>query len=147
MISDSERQRLLNNLNKDIDNLFARAAARAGLSDSAFDILYALDVYGDGCSQKDLCERCWMGKQTINSSIKRLCEQGILEKTAGPGRTTTLSLTATGRALVAEKVRPVIEAETAAMHAFSPAELAQALDLLERYRNALANALAEKGLV
>ena len=147
MISDSERQRLLNNLNKDIDNLFARAAARAGLSDSAFDILYALDVYGDGCSQKDLCERCWMGKQTINSSIKRLCEQGILEKPAGPGRTTTLSLTATGRARVAEKVRPVIEAETAAMHAFSPAELAQALDLLERYRNALANALAEKGLV
>ena len=51
------------------------------------------------------------------------------------------------RALVAEKVRPVIEAETAAMHAFSPAELEQALDLLERYRNALANALAEKGMV
>ena len=136
-----ERQRRLNNLEKDIDSIFTRAAVHVGLSDSAFDILYALEAYGDGCSQKDLCERCWMGKQTINSSIKRLCEQGILEKTAGPG------LTATGRALVAEKVRPVIEAETAAMHAFSPAELAQALDLLERYRNALANALAEKGLV
>lgn len=143
-----ERQRRLNNLEKDIDSIFTRAAVHVGLSDSAFDILYALEAYGDGCSsQKDLCERCWMGKQTINSSIKRLCEQGILEKTAGPGRTTTINLTATGRALVAEKVRPVIEAETAAMHAFSPAELAQALDLLERYRNALANALAEKGLV
>lgn len=57
------------------------------------------------------------------------------------------AFSATGRALVAEKVRPVIEDETAAMHAFSPAELAQALDLLERYRNALANALAEKGMV
>lgn len=142
-----ERQRRLNNLEKDIDSIFTRAAVHVGLSDSAFDILYALEAYGDGCSQKDLCERCWMGKQTINSSIKRLREQGILEKTAGPGRTTTISLTATGRALVAEKVRPVIEAETAAMHAFSPAELAQALDLLERYRNALANALAEKGMV
>lgn len=124
-----ERQRRLNNLEKDIDSIFTRAAVHVGLSDSAFDILYALEAYGDGCSQKDLCE------------------QGILEKTAGPGRTTTINLTATGRALVAEKVRPVIEAETAAMHAFSPAELAQALDLLERYRNALANALAEKGLV
>lgn len=142
-----ERQRRLNNLEKDIDSIFTRAAVHVGLSDSAFDILYALEAYGDGCSQKDLCERCWMGKQTINSSIKRLCEQGILEKTAGPGRTTTISLTATGRALVAEKVRPVIETETAAMHAFSPAELEQALDLLERYRNALANALAEKGMV
>ena len=111
-----ERQRRLNNLEKDIDSIFTRAAVHVGLSDSAFDILYALEAYGDGCSQKDLCERCWMGKQTINSSIKRLCEQGILEKTA-------------------------------AMHAFSPAELAQALDLLERYRNALANALAEKGMV
>lgn len=99
-----ERQRRLNNLEKDIDSIFTRAAVHVGLSDSAFDILYALEAYGDGCSQKDLCERCWMGKQTINSSIKRLCEQGILEKTAGPGRTTTISLTATGRALVAEKV-------------------------------------------
>ena len=88
-----ERQRRLNNLEKDIDSIFTRAAVHVGLSDSAFDILYALEAYGDGCSQKDLCERCWMGKQTINSSIKRLCEQGILEKTAGPGRTTTISLT------------------------------------------------------
>lgn len=142
-----ERQRLLNNLEKDIDSIFTRAAVHVGLSDSAFDILYALEAYGDGCSQKDLCERCWMDKQTINSSIKRLCEQGILEKTAGPGRTTTISLTATGRALVAEKVQPVIEAETAAMHAFSPAELAQALDLLERYRNALLRIFTEKGLM
>lgn len=143
-----ERQRRLNNLEKDIDSIFTRAAVHVGLSDSARSTsCTALEAYGDGCSQKDLCERCWMGKQTINSPIKRLCEQGILEKTAGPGRTTTISLTATGRALVAEKVRPVIEAETAAMHAFSPAELAQALDLLERYRNALANALAEKGMV
>ena len=87
-----ERQRRLNNLEKDIDSIFTRAAVHVGLSDSAFDILYALEAYGGGCSQKDLCERCWMGKQTINSSIKRLCEQGILEKTAGPGRTTTISL-------------------------------------------------------
>ena len=143
----SQFNRELNRMYKECNEFYHALAKHFGLSDSAFDILYALEAYGDGCSQKDLCERCWMGKQTINSSIKRLCEQGILEKTAGPGRTTTISLTATGRALVAEKVRPVIEAETAAMHAFSPAELAQALDLLERYRNALANALAEKGMV
>lgn len=147
MISDSERQRLLNNLNKDIDNLFARAAARAGLSDSAFDILYALDVYGDGCSQKDLCERCWMGKQTINSSIKRLCAQGVIEKSAGPGRTTIISLTDAGRALVAQKVRPIIEAESTAMRSLTNEELSQVLSLAIRYRDAFANALAKKDLV
>lgn len=53
-----ERQRRLNNLEKDIDSIFTRAAVHVGLSDSAFDILYALEAYGDGCSQKDLCERC-----------------------------------------------------------------------------------------
>lgn len=142
-----ERQARLNNLEKDIDGLFTRTAAHVGLSESAFDILYALEAYGDGCSQKDLCERCWMGKQTVNSSIKRLCEQGIIAKTAGPGRTTTISLTEAGRALVTEKVRPIIEAETAAMHCLTEAELAQALDFMERYRDALADALTEKGLV
>ena len=147
MISDSERQRLLNNLDKDIDNLFTRAAARAGLSDSAFDILYALDAYGDGCSQKDLCERCWTGKQTINSSIKRLCAQGIIEKSAGSGRTTIISLTSAGRTLVAQKVRPIIEAESTAMRSLTDEELSQILSLAIRYRDAFANALAEKDLV
>lgn len=142
-----ERQRRLNNLEKDIDGLFTRAAAHAGLSESAFDILYALDAYGDECSQKDLCERCWLGKQTVNSSIKRLCEQGIIAKTAGPGRATVITLTDAGRALVAEKVRPIIEAETAAIGAFSEAECARALALMERYRDALSDALTDKGLV
>lgn len=142
-----ERQKTLNNLEKDLDGLFTRAAARMGLSDSAFDILYALDVYGDGCSQKDLCERCWMGKQTINSSIKRLCQQGVIEKTPGPGRTTVISLTPAGHALVAEKVRPIIEAETAAMHALSSEELTLAINLMTRYRDALSGTLRAKGLV
>lgn len=142
-----ERQKLLNNLEKDLDGLFTRAAARAGLSDSAFDILYALDAYGDGCSQKDLCERCWMGKQTINSSIKRMCQQGLIKKTPGPGRTTIISLTAAGHALVAEKVRPIIEAEAAAVHSFSDEELKLSISLMTRYRDALSSALSAKGLV
>lgn len=48
---------------------------------------------------------------------------------------------------MAEKVRPIIEAETAAMHALSDNELMRALALMTRYRNALSSALAEKGLV
>lgn len=142
-----ERQKLLNNLEKDIDNLYTRAAAHVGLSDSAFDILYALDAYGDECSQKDLCERCWMGKQTINSSIKRLCQQGIIEKTPGSGRTTVIGLTAAGHTLVEEKVRPLIEAEATAMHALSDEELELAVGLMMRYRDALSGALSTKGLV
>ena len=130
-----------------IDHIYSEFSRTCGLSDCAYWMLVDTDKAGGCVAVSRLTSEWYYSKQTINSSIKRLCEQGILEKTAGPGRTTTINLTATGRALVAEKVRPVIEAETAAMHAFSPAELAQALDLLERYRNALANALAEKGMV
>ena len=48
------------------------------MSDSIFSILYTICELGDGCSQKEICEQLSASKQTINSAIRKLENQGIL---------------------------------------------------------------------
>lgn len=143
----TELQLRMNEAEREIEGVFARAGAKLGLSASAFDILYALDVYGDGCTQKELCERCWIGKQTVNSSVKRLMAQGVLEPVDPGARITRIELTDAGRALVAQSVHPFVEAEAAAFASFSPDEQAMLTQASERYRDALLATFAKAGLL
>ena len=61
-----------NYLYKQMDDLYHDIAVHAGLSDSAFTILYGLLDIGDGCLQKDISSQYSISRQTINSSIKNL---------------------------------------------------------------------------
>ena len=65
-------------LRKELDDLYHNLALRQGLSDSASIILYALYLLGDGCLQRDICDLSYISKQTINSSIRRLEQDGYL---------------------------------------------------------------------
>lgn len=127
-------------INREYNNLFSFAnelyhdmAAKMELSDSAFHILYALDDLGDGCVQKDVCVASGMTKQTINSSVHKLERMGIVELRVEQGRGTHLYLTKAGRALVAERIRPVAEAERAAFAAMDPNECEELLRLTRAY--------------
>ncbi len=131
----------------EMDRLYAQAAAKAGLSESAFDILYALSAYGDGCTQKELCERCWTGKQTVNSSVKRLVAQGVVSLEPGRGRETLVRLTPAGRALVEEKVVPFVQAEAAAIGALDEDEQRTLLHLLSKTTSSLRASLESAGLL
>ncbi|NDR54530.1 MarR family transcriptional regulator [Actinomyces sp. 565] len=125
-------QRAVNATIKRIEDAYHRAAQAAGLSDAAFDILYALHMTGEGCSQSRLCELCFTRKQTVNSAIKRLQHDGTVRLEPGPGRATLVYLTEQGHEVIAVRILPIINAELTAL-ATLPAE----------QRAALANALTE----
>lgn len=127
-----------NSLEKSIDTIYSRAGAASGLSDSTFDILYALTLYGDGCSQRELCDRCWIGKQTVHSALGRLVGQGLIRVEPGEGRATRVLLTEGGRCVVDQKVRPIVQAEARALASLSSEELDALEGLLMRYHDALA---------
>lgn len=140
-------QHEINGVIDDMDNIYALAASKAGLSQSAFEILYALAVYGDGCTQKELCERCYTGKQTINSSVKRLEAQGFVLLEPGRGRETLVTLTEEGHALVAEKISPFVRAEEASYDVLDEREQETLLRLISRMRDALRASLESSGLL
>ena len=98
--------REFNRLYKELDDLYHNLALRQGLSDSASIILYALYLLGDGCLQRDICDLSYISKQTINSSIRRLEQDGYLYLQPGRGRDMHICLTPEGRRLVDGKGRP-----------------------------------------
>ena len=127
----------LNILTKRINDAFLREAAATGLSNSAFEILYALYTQGEGCSQKALCDRCLINKQTVNSSLKKLRDQGVVEFHDGHGRETLLFLTEEGRHLVEEKVRPALQREAEVLGQLGAMDREQLLRSMRRYASLL----------
>ena len=67
-----------NCLYKEANEIYHEAARRLHLSDSAFEIFYALFDMGDNCLQRDICKASCLPKQTINSSIRKLQADGYL---------------------------------------------------------------------
>ena len=121
---------------QETDEIYHQAARKAGLSDSAFDILYSL-MLEDGLTQKQLCERGFTAKQTVSSSVWRLAERGLAMPEKGSERNAPIWLTAAGRAVVEARVRPAYLAELRAAEALSASERATLSRLLTRYTAAL----------
>lgn len=118
-------------------------ARRLHLSDSAFGILYDLSLAPEeGLSQASLCATNVLSKQTVNSSVGRLKEDGLVQ-TRQEGRKSLVSLTPAGHALVEERIGPVRQAERVALSALTPEERVQFVQLYIKYNNALAVAFKE----
>lgn len=133
----TEELREYNRIYKESNELYHSLAKRLGLSDSAFDILYALYVLGDGCQQKDICGYSGTSKQTIHSSVRNLEREGILRVEPGPGRGVRVYPTEAGRALMEKTVTPVVEAENRAFLSLLPEERRMFLRFSKTYLDAL----------
>lgn len=120
-----------------IDDFYHEIAQKQGLSDSAYAILQAMLVLGNGCTQAEICRYSYLNKQTVNSSVKNLKKNGIVEFKKGTGREVELYLTAEGEKLVQEKVLPYEQAENEVFAEMTPQEQQEILRLTEKYLTAL----------
>ena len=91
-----------NKINKECDELYHKVASKMGISDSAFSIFYTLYDLGDGCLQKDICYEFFANKQTVNSSIRKLVQEGYIYLEQGAGRDKHIFLTEAGKQFVAK---------------------------------------------
>lgn len=139
----SELQKHIDALFKSTDEAYGRVSKAQGISSSASDILYALSIYGDGLTQKQICDYSYSNKQTINSTIHKLEKQGVLEMRAGHGRERLISLTERGEKLARRVVLPVVKAEHEAL-ASIPENLREPfIEIADNYAAALTAALDE----
>ena len=89
--------------------LYHAAAVQFGLSDTAFWILYALYSSAAPLTQVQMCAEWCLPKQTLNSAVRSMVEQGLLVLTPAPGgkRAKNLNLTEAGRALAEKTIARV----------------------------------------
>ena len=125
---------------READAIYHEVAVRLGLSDSSFDILYAISRLGEGCTQKDISNEVLLSKQTLNSSIHKLANRGLLELHVS-GRNAHIHLTDEGRRLVKAKIDPVFEAEGRALDAVGIENMREFLRISKLYQDALRETL------
>lgn len=122
-----------NCLYREMDGIYHRLALHAGLSDSAFYILYCILEFGDGCLQTDISKHYYISKQTVNSSIKNLETKGYLTLTRGKGRDMHLHLTPEGQRFAETYIAPVLDAENHIFAQMTPEETGALLRLTRKY--------------
>lgn len=126
-----------NRIYKELNDIYHYVALKTGISDSVFDILYAIAILGNGCLQRDICQMTLLSKQTIHSSVQKLEKEGHIFLEKGTGRSMHIFLTPSGEALITEKILPVIEIEQKSFEDMTPEERELLLRLNRKYASVL----------
>ena len=102
-----------NQLLKKMDSVYDKLAKSSGISDTAFWIIYTVKNEKETYKQKDLCVMWSYSKQTINSALKKLEEQNIIQLVSVPEnkKDKKIILTEYGEKIAKELIEPVNEIE------------------------------------
>lgn len=121
-----------NSLFKEWNDVYHKIALKFGISDSEFLILYGL-VELNLKRQKDISDYFCISKQTINSSVKKLVNTGIVELKAAKGRDMQIILTDDGRKFTEEKIIPVINIEKTSFTSMGEKDSKEFIRLTRKY--------------
>lgn len=120
----NEYTALLDQYDKELDDIYHYYALRCNLSDAALWILYA--VYGskEGVTQAGICNGWFFSRQTINTALKGLARQEIIRLDPIPGnrKSKYVTFTEDGRKLAQQIVAPLKQAENQVFASFSDEE-------------------------
>lgn len=139
----TEGMRRLNQLVSETDAIYHEAALKMGMSDSTMQILYILCDRGGDCPLGEICTLSGISRQTINSALRKLEEEGIVYLEDMGGRRKRVCLTDKGRNLAEHKVVRLMEIENGILDSWPKAEMEQYLESMEKYLTALKNKIAE----
>lgn len=119
---------------KEQDFIYHNVAVRFGLSDTAMWVLYNVYTSKDVITQQELCRQCFFAKQTVNTAITSLSQNGyvVLEAIPGTRNQKKILLTAKGNTLAEATIAPLTEAESRAYSALSHEELETYLEMTTR---------------
>ncbi len=138
----NNRLQAYNRLIRQSDEIYRQAVKNLGVPETAFWILYCLRAdseNGEDITQSEMSKILSLPKQTLNSALKKLENEGVLELTAGVDkRSKYVHLTETGKALAKRTADELIKAENAAWAELSDADAEQVLTNMDEFNRCLA---------
>lgn len=133
----SEKLHRINYLLAETDAVYHQASVHLGIADSVMRILYAIHDNGNGCLLTQVYKQTGISKQTVNSAIRKLEQEGMIYLEHHQGRTKMVRLTPAGQDMVNRTAARLYDAERQALATWTEAEIDQHLRLLEKYLEAL----------
>lgn len=136
-----------NKVHKKMNVLYHNYAKKIGLSDAAFWLVYSLYENSGPCTQRDLCEAWFYAPQTINSALKALEKEGIIQLELAPGsrKNKRILFTETGKLLVREKIAPLVLAEEQSFLRLHEEDREKLLEISTRHVGMLAEEINKIG--
>ena len=107
------------------------------LQNSGFPTAYLTFYIPSAKSGRAACNATFIPKQTVNSAIRKLEQEGYLTLSNGKGHSKHILLTESGHTLLKETIFPIVEAENEAFTELSFEECNLLLKLHSKYTTAL----------
>lgn len=139
----SSQARRYNHILTEIDAVYHEIAQKQGFSDSVLSVLYFLSEHNGACLLSELVKQSGIRKQTINSALRRLENDGILYLEAAGGKSKRILLTPKGTDVIHETVDKVIAMENKIYGSWKPAEWTLYMELTERFLQELQKEVKE----
>ena len=110
-------------------------------------LFYDAVFHKGGMTQKEICQRTFQSKQTVNLIVKNLLAESYVTVTEAPEdkRNKIVRMTDAGRAYCESVVRHITWAEDTAMSLFTPEEQEQLIDLSRRFTKNLTRLVHQEG--
>ena len=94
-----------------VDNIYQSLLKVNNVSDGEYVVMFAINVLGEGCSQKDISQNGYASKKTVNSTIKKLEKDGILELRPAKYPSMQIFLTEKGKQYMQNSIVPILKLE------------------------------------
>lgn len=135
MTKQNQTMQQYNAIYSETTNEYHELNRRLGLSDTESIILYAVSL-DENVSQKAICGLSGLSKQTINSAVKKMIREGILESLNGR-KNEKLVPTVKGNKIIEEKVNVIVDIENRILQSWTAEEREIFIDLSRRFLNSL----------
>ena len=117
----------------EIDSAYHAASLKCGVSDSVMWILYAICLFGDRCPLSEIITLSGISKQTINSALRKLEQEGSVYLETDGRRRKTVCLTEKGKQLAKGSAMRVMAIENKIFRSWTPEEQKQFFELMARF--------------
>ncbi|MCR5052982.1 MULTISPECIES: MarR family winged helix-turn-helix transcriptional regulator [Streptococcus] len=127
----------LNQYSGGIGGIYHDYAVKVGISGSMLDILYVLNGEDGSCYQSLFYKQTGLSRSTINSCLKKMEKEQLVDIQAGKGRNTIVTLTESGRNLMIKTAGQLVELEKSVLKSWSDEEQDLYLKLSQKFYNGL----------
>lgn len=118
---------------RDLSFAYSSLARKMGVDASELYVVDALWDEGEGLSQRTICERCDMGKQTVSAICKRLAGLVFAHPSEADKRERIMALTDEGREWWSQPVERMRELEVKAAESITAEEIGVFIKVVEQY--------------
>lgn len=125
----------INYLNSELDSLYHLSSLKLGITDSVSIVLYSIYDSGSECLLSDVYKTSGISKQTVNSAVRRLENDGIICLEHSGGKKKKLVLTEKGKDYVQKTAARLYRAEMDAFDTWSQEDIRTYIRLMEKYND------------